>query len=304
MRKIIAIVMAVLMLAAMTACQPAVDDGKYVIGISQFMPHDALDQATQGFKDAVIAGLGEENVVFEQEDCAGDPANCASAANALVSAKVDLIMANATPAVQAVANATKTIPVLGTSVTEYGVALGVENFSGLTGSNVSGTSDLADLEKQAKMILQWCPDVKNVGLLYCLAEANSEYQVKEVQKYLELDGVTCKMFGFTDTNDMSSVVQDAANWSDSIYVPTDNTVADNAAVVDSVCRPAKIPVFAGEEGICKKCGVATLSISYYELGYTTGEMQIQYAPNVTFKYNADICEALGISPVEGYEPIG
>lgn len=315
MKKIVAILMAALMLLSMTACDAA-DDGKYVVGIAQYMPHEALDQATQGFKDALVEEFGD-NVTFVEENAAGETANCTSNANALISANVDLIMANATSSLQAAANATRTIPILGTSVTEYGVALGIENFDGITGTNVSGTSDLANLEDQANMILQWCPDVKNVGLLYCLAEANSEYQVKEVQKYLEAKGVTCKMFGFSDTNDMSSVVRDAADWSDAIYVPTDNTVADNADVVNSICKPAKIPVFAGEEGICKKCGIATLSISYYELGYTTGEMavkilkgeakpgemEIEYAPNVTYKYNAELCEALGITPMEGYVAI-
>ncbi len=322
MKKMIAFLLSAVLLLSMVACggAGANDSGADVpvVGICQFMPHVALDQATQGFKDALVAAFGEDGIKFKEENAAGESANCASIVNSLISAKVDLIMANATPAVQAAANATKTIPVLGTSVTEYGVALGVENFSGVTGTNVSGTSDLADLEKQADMITQWCPDAQNVGLIFCSAEANSQYQVDEVQKFLEAKGISCKQFPFADTNDMSTVVRDAADWSDAIYVPTDNTVADNAAVVDSICRPAKIPVFAGEEGVCAGCGIATLSISYYELGYTTGEMAVKilkgeadpaemaiaYAPNVTPKYNAAICEELGIAPVEGYEPIG
>lgn len=320
MKKLFAILLSV-MLVFVAGCgttpTDAPDKDTFVVGICQFMPHVALDQATQGFKDALVAEFGDK-VSFKEDNAAGETSNCTSIVNSMVSSKVDLIMANATPAVQAAANATRTIPVLGTSVTEYGVALGVENFSGVTGTNVSGTSDLADLEKQADMILQWCPDVQSVGLLYCSAEANSQYQVDEVAKYLTAKGVTCQQFPFGDTNDMSAVVRDAADWSDAIYVPTDNTVADNAAVVDSVCRPAGIPVFAGEEGICAKCGVATLSISYYDLGVTTGQMAIkilkgeatpgtmaiEYAPNVTSKYNAEICEALGIMPLEGYEPIG
>ncbi len=316
MKRLIALLLAVVMVLAFSGCE-APDDGVYTVGICQYMPHPALNQATEGFKDALKDAFGE-NVKFVEENATGEISNCVSIVNSLVSSKVDLIMANATPAVQAAANATRTIPVLGTSVTEYGVALGIPDFSGVVGTNVSGTSDLASLDKQAAMILQWRPDVKKVGLLYCSSEANSQYQVDEVQKYLEASNVECKQFSFTDSNDMSAVVQDAANWSDAIYVPTDNTVADNAGIIDGICRPAGVPVFAGEEGICAACGVATLSISYYELGYTTGQMavkvlkgeadisqmEIEYAPSETPKYNSEICQALGIEPVDGYIPIG
>ena len=184
-------------------------------------------------------------------------------------------MANATPALQAAQSATNSIPVLGTSVTEYGVALGLTDFDGTVGGNISGTSDLAPLDQQAEMIVEWMPEAKKVGLLYCSAEANSQYQVDEVQKYLEEKGVTATQYAFSDSNDLSSVCQKAADENDALYVPTDNTVAANTGIVDGICRPAKKPVFAGEEGICAGCGVATLSISYYDLGYTTGEMAVK-----------------------------
>lgn len=317
MKKVFAAILCVCLLAGLVACGGTSKSDVPVVGICQFMPHPALDLATKGFKDVLIAEFGEDGIQFKEENAAGETSNCGSIVNSLISAKVDLIMANATPAVVAAANATKTIPVLGTSVTEYGVALGIKDFSGLVGTNVSGTSDLANLEKQADVILEWCPDVKNVGLVYCSAEANSQYQVDEVQKYLEAKNVTCKQFPFADTNDMSTVVREAADWSDAIYVPTDNTVADNTGIVDGICRPAKIPVFTGEESICKGCGIATLSISYYELGEATGrmaikilkgeataaEMPIEYAPSETPKYNAEICQELGITPVEGYVAI-
>ena len=320
MKKVIALVCAALMVLGMTACageqnnEAKQNDGKYVIGICQFLPHPALDKATEGFIAAVEAGLGKENVTIEFQDAANEVSNCTSIINGFVASKVDLIMANATPAVAAASNATETIPILGTSVTEYGVALGLDNFNGTVGFNVSGTSDLADLNKQAQMVVDWCPDAKNVGLLYCSAEANSKYQVEEVKKILEGKGLTCKLFSFADTSDLMSVVQEAVSFSDVIYVPTDNTVANNATAIDSICRPAGIPIIAGEAGVCAGCGIATLSIDYYDLGYATGEMAvrilkdgaditkmpIEYAPEVSYLYNEEICKELGITPLEGY----
>ena len=287
----------------------------YTIGICQLVQHAALDAATQGFEDALTAEFGD-NVKFDFQNAQGDSATCATIANGFVSSGVDLIMANATPALQAAQSATNEIPVLGTSVTEYGVALGLTDFSGTVGGNISGTSDLAPLDQQADMIVEWMPDAKKVGLLYCSAEANSQYQVDEVQKYLEAKGVTATQYAFSDSNDLSSVCQKAADENDALYVPTDNTVAANTGIVDGICRPAKKPVFAGEEGICSGCGVATLSISYYDLGYTTGEMAVKILKgesnvsdmpieytDVTKKYNKAICDDLGLTAPEGYEAI-
>ena len=289
----------------------------YTIGICQLVQHAALDAATQGFEDALTAEFGD-NVKFDFQNAQGDSATCATIANGFVSAGVDLIMANATPALQAAQAATDSIPILGTSVTEYGVALGLTDFDGTVGGNVSGTSDLAPLDQQADMITEWLPEATKVGLLYCSAEANSQYQVDEVQKYLEAKGVTATQYAFSDSNDLASVCQKAADENDAVYVPTDNTCAANTGIIDGICRPAKKPVFAGEEGICSGCGVATLSISYYDLGYTTGEMAakiladgadvsampVEFAPNVTKKYNAANCEALGITPPSDYVAIG
>ena len=287
----------------------------YTVGICQLVEHAALDAATQGFEDALTAEFGE-NVTFDFQNAQNDSATCATIANGFVSAGVDLIMANATPALQAAQAATNQIPILGTSVTEYGVALGLSDFTGVVGGNVSGTSDLAPLDQQAEMITEWLPEAKKVGLLYCSAEANSQYQVDEVQKALEGKGVTATQYAFSDSNDLASVCQKAADENDAVYVPTDNTVAANTGIVDGICRPAKKPVFAGEEGICSGCGVATLSISYYDLGYTTGEMAVKVLTGeadistmpieyttVTKKYNKTICDDLGLTVPEGYEAI-
>ena len=320
MKKFVSFICILLMLLTMTACggNAAADDGKYYIGICQLVTHDALDAATNGFMDAVKAELGEENVEFDLQNAAGDANTCASIANAFVAAEVDLIMANATPAVQNAAAATADIPILGTSVTEYGVALDIKGFTGTVGGNVSGTSDLAPLEDQAAMLQEWFPDAKNVGLLYCAAEPNSKYQVDTISTLLTEKGYTCKMFPFADSNDMAAVTNGACEFSDVIYVPTDNTVASSTDIIDGICRPAGVPIIAGEEGICAGCGVATLSIDYYDLGYTTGQMAVEilsgkadistmavkFAPKVTKMYNAANCEKLGVTIPEGYVLIG
>jgi len=290
---------------------------KYKIGVVQLVEHVALDAATEGFKQAVIDELGEENVEFDVQNGQNDPQTCSTIANQFVSNKVDLIMANATPALQSAAAATADIPILGTSVTEYGVALNIRDFNGTVGGNISGTSDLAPLDKQAAMITEWCPDAKTAGLLYCSKEANSQYQVDVVKAELEKAGLTVTLYPFSDSNDLAQICTTAADNSDVIYVPTDNTVAENTGIIDNICEPKKVPVIAGEEGICSGCGIATLSISYYDLGYTTGKMAAQilkgeadvstmaigYAETQTPKYNKQNCDALGITPLEGYVAI-
>ena len=307
-RKALAITLAAAMAMGTCAVTASAADGdKYNIGICQLVQHEALDAATQGFKDAITEELGDK-VTFDEQNAQGDSNTCSTIITDFVSDNVDLILANATPALQAAAAGTSDIPILGTSVTEYGVALGLDDFDGTVGGNISGTADLAPLDQQAAMLNELFPDAKNVGLLYCSAEANSQYQVDTVKAELEKLGYTCEYYAFSDSNDLSSVVTTAANDSDVIYVPTDNTVANNTEIVNNICTPAGVPIVAGEEGICNGCGVATLSISYYDLGYATGEMayeilaegadittmDVRYAPNVTKKYNAKICEELGI----------
>ena len=219
-------------------------------------------------------------------------------------------------ALDAAASATSDIPILGTSITAYGVALDIDDFNGTVGGNISGTSDLADLSKQADMITEWFPDAKKVGLLFCSGEPNSRYQIEEVATCLANKGIETQEFAFTDTNDVASVTQSAADYSDVVYIPTDNTAASNTEAIANVLVPAGVPAICGEEGICSGCGVATLSISYYDLGVTTGKMAakiltgeadistmpIEYT-DATPKYNPTICESLGITPLDGYTAI-
>ena len=294
----------------------AADGETYTIGICQLVQHDALDSATQGFKDALTEKLGDA-VTFEEQNASGDSANCSTIIDGFLSDGVDLILANATAPLQAAAAATSEVPVLGTSVTDYATALEIDDWTGTVGNNISGTSDLAPLDQQAAMLNEMFPDAQNVGLLYCSGEPNSVYQCTVIEGYLKDYGYNVEWYAFTDTNDVTSVAQTAADNSDVIYIPTDNTAASNTEAIANVVLPAGVPVIAGEEGIARGCGVATLSISYYDLGYTTGEMAyeilaegadistmpVEYAPEVTAKYNAANCEALGITPPADYVPI-
>ena len=316
MKKIMALILATVLIASalvFTGCTGE-EDKVYNIGICQLAPHEALDAATQGFKDAVEEGLGKDNVVFNEQNAAGEANTCTTIVNDFVSKNVDLIMANATDALQAAANSTEEIPILGTSITECGVALEIKDFNGTVGGNVSGTSDLAPLEEQAQMILDIVPDAKEVGIIYCSAEDNSAYQVNVVKAYLEEKGITVKEFPFSASSDVAQV-SEAATACDAIYIPTDNTAASCTETINNVVLPTKTPIIAGEEGICKGCGVATLSISYYELGKKTGEMAVEilkdgkdistmaiaYDENPVKKYNPTICKELGIKAPKGFE---
>lgn len=304
--------------AADTETEAVADESvHYTVGICQLVQHVALDAATQGFKDAITAKLGEDAVTFDEQNAAGDSAQCTTICAGFASDGVDLMLANATPALQAAASSTTEIPILGTSITEYGVALSLDGFNGTVGGNISGTSDLAPLEKQAKMIEELFPEAKNVGILYCSAEANSVYQADTVKAVLEGDGLKVTVYTFADSNDVASVTQSACDENDALYIPTDNTAASCTEAINNVALPAGVPIVAGEEGIANGCGVAALTIDYYELGKTTGEMAvkiltgeadiatmpIEYYDNPVKVYNPVICEKLGIEIPEGYTAI-
>ena len=319
-KKLLALVLAAAMTLSLASCggsktetpstgsdNSSAEGATYKVGICQLVQHPALDAATQGFIDALNEALPGQ-VEFENKNASGEANNCGTIVNGFVSEGVDLIMANATAALTAAASATADIPILGTSITAYGVALDIDDFS--------GTSDLADLSQQADMITEWFPEAKKVALLFCSAEPNSSYQIQEVATCLANKGIETKEFAFTDSNDVASVTQSAADYADVVYLPTDNIAASNTEAIANILVPAGVPAICGEEGICSGCGVATLSISYYDLGVTTGKMAakiltgeadistmpIEYT-DATPKYNPTICEELGIQPLDGYEAI-
>ena len=330
MKKLLSLLCVAAMIFALAACggsqapaaeapaaeAPAEEAQVFNVGICQLVQHPALDAATQGFKDALTEKLGDA-VSFNEQNASGDAATCSVICNQFVSDEVDLIMANATASLQAAASATNVIPILGTSITDYGTALGIEGFTGVSGTNISGTSDLAPLDGQAQMLSELFPDAKTVGLVYCSGEPNSKFQVETIAPMLTELGYTVTEYTFADSNDVANVTASACAECDVLYIPTDNTAASCTEAINTVALVEKTPIVVGEEGICKGCGVATLSISYYDIGYETGlmaaeiltegadisTMEVRYAPQFTKEYNVSICETLGITVPEDYVAI-
>ena len=318
MKKIVSIIIVLAMVLSFAACgsEPAAD-AKYTVGICQLVQHEALDAATQGFKDALSEKLGD-SVAFVEHNASGDQATCITICNQLVSEGVDLIMGNATPALQAAAAATSDIPIIGTSITDYATALEIADWTGATGRNITGTADLAPLAEQAAMVTELFPDAKTVGILYCSAEPNSVYQSDVISGYLTEMGYEVEVFTFADSNDVANVTAAACAAADVLYIPTDNTAASCTETIANVAIPAGKAIVAGEAGICGGCGVATLSIDYYDIGYAAGEMayeilvnganpgdmEIQYAPEVQKLYNEANCATLGITVPVDYAVLG
>ena len=318
MKKAFALVLALCMVFALCACgaSSAKAEESYTVGVCQLVQHPALDAATEGFQAALKDKLGDK-VKVDVQNASGDSPTCSVIVNQFVSDQVDLIMANATPALLAAQSATGDIPILGTSITDYASALGIEDWNGATGINISGTSDLAPLDGQAEMLKELFPDAHRVGVLYCSAEPNSKYQADKIDQILADLGYIVTEYTFADSNDVASVTATAVGENDVLYIPTDNTAASCTEAINNVALPAEVPIICGEENLCKGCGLATLSINYYDLGYATGEMAyevlvngadvstmaIQFAPVFTKEYNAANAEALGISVPSDYVAI-
>ena len=320
MKKLIAMVLAAVMVLAMASAAPAAkaEEASYTVGICQLVQHAALDAATQGFKDALTEKLGDK-VTFDEQNAQGEPATCSTIVTGFVANEYDLIMANATPALLAAVSATDTIPILGTSVTDYATALAIDDMDAAvgTGINVSGTSDGVPAQLYADTVMELVPEAKKVAIVYCSAEPNSVLQADQFIACMDELGVATEVFTFADSNDIQAVVTAAIEGADAMYIPTDNTAASNMTIVSNICAPAGMPIICGEEGMCGAGGLATVSISYYDIGYVCGEMAyeilvngadvsampIGYAASPEKKYNADYAEAIGFEMPEGYVAI-
>lgn len=318
-RRKVSVVLLAVLVCSLTACgsqeSAKEEEGKYRIGICQWEEHAALDEATKGFQEALTEKLGDE-VTFDVQIAQGSTQKCQEILNGFVSDDMDLLMANATSALMAASQATNTIPIVATSITDYGTALNMREWTGSSGMNVTGTSDLAPIESQADMIQELVPEAKKVGILYCSAETNSIFQAQMMGSILTEKGIPFGTYTVANKEEIEKTVQKAASECDVIYIPTDNTIASQADILKEILISEKVPMIAGEEGLCE-AGIATLSISYYDIGYTAGEMayeilvegknpgeiNVRYAENVTKKYNQENCEALGITVPDDYEAL-
>lgn len=308
MKKALSLLLALVLCAGIclfgASCgEPATD---YSVGICQLMAHPSLDQATQGFVDALNAKMKEAGkTVSIDTQIAGDGTLCPTVINTFVANNVNLIMANATPALLSAANATADIPVLGTSVTDY-----ADTFGGKIPANVSGTSDAVPFEEQAQMMIDslGLKAGDKVGVIYCSNESNSKLQYEAVKALFEQKGIVVKAYTFAETAQFQTIVTTAASESKAIYVPSDNTVASNDASLGNICNEMKVPVYTSYGGsVC----YASLAIDYYQLGYKTGEMaadillgnkkvsdiQIMIL-EPTVSYNKELCASLGITVPE------
>ena len=295
---------------------PQSGDAVYTVGICQFIEHEALDKATEGFKDA-LSNKFKDTVQIVYQNAAGEKMNAQSICSSFASDGVDLIFANSTNALAAAAEATSVIPVVGCSVTDFASTLGITDFTGKTGFNVTGCSDILPLEKQAEVINELFPEKGKVGILYCSSETNSKYQADEITKHLTQSGFTCENYTFTDTTDVTLVTEKAANECDIIYTPTDNTVASNTSAINNVLEPKKIPLVAGNIDVARECGIATIGIDYYELGFEAGlmaaeillegknpaDMEIRYSTEYFKIYVPERTDALNLKIPEGYSAI-
>ena len=311
MKKILcSLLIAMLMVVSLTGCgSSSSDTDSYSVGVVQLMVHDALDKSTQGFKDALTAELEAKGKTVEFDiQVAGEPNLCTTVVNTFTSKNVDLIMANATPSLLAAANATTTIPVLGTSVTDYN-----DTFKGNIPENVSGTSDAVPFDQQAQMMIDTLGLVKGdlVGVLYCTNESNSVIQYEAVKKLFDAEGITVKAYTFSETTELQTVVTSMANEVKAVFIPSDNTVSANDSIVGTICTDKKVPIYTSYGGAI---GYASLAINYYDLGVETGKMAAQVllgekavsdieikTLTPTVVYNNELCEKLGIEVPEEYK---
>lgn len=256
--------------------EPASDAQTFKIGIVQLLEHDALDAAREGFIDGLKEAGYEDgnNITIDFQNAQGEQANCVTIADKFVNDQDDLILAIATPAAQAVANATTEIPVLVTAVTDPADAKLVAS-NEAPGGNVSGTSDLNPIKEQMELLTQLVPEAKTVGLLYCSSEANSKFQVDLAREELAAKGIECQDFTVSSSNEIQQVVESMVGRVDAVYAPTDNMIAAGMATVTMTANPAKLPVIVAEPGMVENGGLATYGLSYYNLGKQTAAMAVR-----------------------------
>ncbi|MBQ6781506.1 MAG: ABC transporter substrate-binding protein [Treponema sp.] len=283
---------------------------KLKVGVIQLVEHPALDGAYQGFVDGLAdAGYKNgENISIDYQNAQGEQANCVTIANKLVNDKDDLILAIATPAAQAVAQLTQTIPVLITAVTDPESAKLVQSNTH-PGNNVTGTSDLTPVSAQIDLLKRVVPNAKTVGLMFCSSEQNSIFQIQLAKDACTRSGLKYIEGSVSNSNEIQQVTQSLVGKVDAIYVPTDNMLAAGMPLLAQVANEAKIPTIVGEDGMVKSGGMVTYGINYYELGKQTAamavkvlkgeanpaDMPIEYLEKCDLSYNSDSLAKVGIT---------
>jgi len=312
-KKLLAIAMSALLAMGLAGCGSEKQDGAKAvkkIGVIQLVQHGALDAANKGFVDGLASrGYKDgENIKIDQQNAQGDQSNLKTISQRFVNNKVDLIYAIATPAAQIVANETKTIPIVGSAITDY-VAAKLVKSNDKPGGNVTGTTDYIPQKRLIDLALKLVPQAKTVGALYNSSEVNSQMQVEEMKKYAAEKGLKVIEATVTNVNDIQQAVQSLVGKVDFIYCPTDNTIASAMANVAKVALPAKLPVIVGDETMIKTGGVAGVSVDYYKLGFQAGlmaadildgkakpaDMPIQQQENVTVIINDEAAKAIGLT---------
>lgn len=282
--------------------------GKIKIGVVQIVQHGSLDEANKGFVDALKKrGYGPDKVEIDQENAQGDQSNLKTIVSRFKAEKPKLICAIATPAAQAAANEIKDIPIVGTAITDYTSAKLVQNDE-RPGGNVTGVSDFASMDAQMELAAKLIPQAKNVGLIYCSSEVNSEVQANQMKDYCKKHGLSVEERTVNNVNDIQQVAESLVGKVDYIYVPTDNTLASSIPTLMKITDANKIPVIVGADIMAKDGALAALSVDYYRLGKQTGELAadildgkvkpetspIQHQKDYTIVINKQDAEILGI----------
>ena len=276
MKKMSLVLAAVMALSLMLPGMALADEKVPVIGVVQFVQHEALDRANQGFVDALKDNsfVDGENIRLDQQNANADSSTLATIADSFIAQKVDLALAIATPAAQMMMGKTETIPILGTAITDY-VEAKLAKSNEEPGYNVSGTTDMNPIVQQIELLKILVPDAKTVGLLYTGSEDNSVLQARVAAAAIEALGMKWVEVKVNNSNDVQQAAQSLADQCDVLYVPTDNVAASAMPIIAEVMTEKKIPIICGESGMVRAGGTATLGINYYNLGYQTGLMAIE-----------------------------
>lgn len=242
---------------------------KIDIGITQIIEHTALDATVEGFKQALAdKGYGEDKINIEYQNAQGDFGTAQTIATSYAQSGKDLVLAVSTPSAQAMYNASKEIPILITAVTDPATV-------GLTGDNITGTSDMAPVNKQVDLINTLLPETKTIGVVYNTSEENSLVLVKKLKEESQRYGYTIIEKGITNINEVGPALDVILKEIDVLYTPTDNLIVASTPIVLEKANAAAVPVIGCIDDQIKQGALATETIDYKQLGYQTGEIAVK-----------------------------